>query len=354
LLSVVFVLAISSSCGSSTNDEDMVKTAESIAGTMASVQLTEIAKNSPTDTLEPTKTPKPTETFFVPTLSTVMPGVTPEATSDVCLSASLVSETNSDGTKRMPGESFTQTWYFRNTGNCAWNENYSLVWLQGRGVKMSTVERMPFPGYVAPGESIPFSIYFTAPTAQGTWSSFFQFESPNGTRFGPPPYNNFWVNVVVPGPTGLPVTKTMKGSIWSTRSDGKTEENLYVGDNDENLIQTAFGIYSTEGIPNTAVLTNIGLNIGGTYRGNPFGNLGCLNVSNSGTGEIMWSLCDLSDLNYGDTIWGDATSVSGGQSGIYSRNLNLMFSFDVPTNNDDAPDRILISYATVTFVYNVP
>jgi hypothetical protein len=355
LITVLIILVISSSCGSKTSDEEMILTAESIAGTMSSVQLTEIAKNSPTDTTAPTQTKKATETFFVPTLSTVMPGTTPEPTSKVCLAASLVSETNVDGTLRMPGESFTQTWVFRNTGNCAWNENYSLVWVSdGRGVKMSTVERMPFPGYVAPGESIPFSVYFTSPTAPGPWSSFFQLESPNGTRFGPPPNNIFWVNVVVAEATGLPVSKTIKGTIWSTRSDGKTEENLYVGDNDENLVQTAHGIFSTEGIPRNAVLSYIGLNIGGTYRGNPFGNLGCLNISNAGTGQIMWSLCNLGDFQYGDTIQGDATALAAGQSGIYARSLNLEFNFEIPTNSDDAPDRLLISYATIQFVYNVP
>lgn len=328
-------------------------TAQSIAGTMAAYQLTEIAESNPTGT--PAKGKTPTKTFSVPTLTTVMPGVTPSATNQACLGASLVSETNQDATVRMPGETFTQTWTFRNTGNCAWTEDYALVWESGYGgIKMSTTERKQFPGYVAPGQSISFSVDFTAPQSQGTWSSYFQFEAPDGTRFGPPSQNRFWVNVVVPAGTGLPVSKTFKGEIWSVRSDGKREENLHVGDNDLNLYQEAFSLISTEGIPPEAVLTNIGLTIDGTYRGNPFGNLGCLNVINAGSGQIMWSLCDFSEVASADTIWGDSTAISAGQSGIYARSLQVKLAFDSQTNYDDAPDRLLVSTMTLTFTYNVP
>lgn len=328
-------------------------TAESIAGTMAAYQLTEIANTNPTET--PAKAKTPTKTFSVPTLTTVMPGVTPSPTSEVCLAAKLVSETNTDGTIRMPGEAFTQTWTFRNIGNCAWTENYSLVWISdGRGVKMSTIERMPFPGYVAPGQSISFSVPFTAPQSQGTWSSFFQFESPNGTRFGATPQTTFWVSVVVPAPTGLPVTRTLKGDVWSVRSDGKSEANLYVGDNDLNLYQEAYGLYNTEAIPSNAVLSNIGLDIDGTYRGNPFGNLGCLNVINAGSGQIMWTLCDFSEISNTDIIWGDSTSIAAGQAGIYARTLQIRLAFESQTNNDNAPDRLLVSRLQLTFYYNNP
>lgn len=355
LISIIFVLLISSACGPNVSEEEMIETAESIAGTMAAYQLTEIAKSNSMGTATPKNAGKPTETFVVPTLGNVMPTVEPTATSEICLAASLVDETNIDGTTRLPGETFTQTWILRNTGYCTWNQNYSLVWVSdGRGIKMSTTERMALPGYIAPGEVVYLTVDFTAPNAPGPWSSFFQIESPNGTRFGPPPNSTFWVNVVVPQATGLPVSKTMKGTIWSVRSDGKTEENLYVGDNDQNLIQEAYGLYSTEGIPSTAVLSNIGLTLGGTYRGNPFGNLGCLNVTNAGSGELMWRICGIDELSPIDKIWGDSTSISAGQSGIYARDLQIRLSFDTPTNNDDAPDRLLITSMTVTFVYNVP
>lgn len=353
-MSLAFFLVLTSGCKpvDAAQDEtpDIAKTAESIAGTMVAVNLTEIAKNS--DNGISGKTPTQTDDFIIPTLTTVMPGVTPSPTSKVCLAASLVNEDLPDGSIISPGQQFTKTWYLRNIGNCPWTEDYSMVF--HHGTKMTTINSIPFPGYVAPGETIPFSLSLVAPTSPGDFTSFWTLQDPNGNQFGPSANGVFWVRIAVPAATSLPNTKSISAIGWSVRSDGNTENNFWVGDNNQNLYSIAYGSVAMKNIPSNAILSSIILEMGGTYTGNPFVNLGCLRVKNAGNGALMWSICSFSQIQGGNLIYGDSASVSAGQAGILAGELLLELSFDNLTNNDKAPDLLKISSLRVTFSYNIP
>jgi hypothetical protein len=359
LASLLILLLLSSACQPTNNEAEntpnVAETAESIASTIVAEQLTQVAddnqKNSTEEVGEERDT-EPSPTFFVPTLATVMPGSTPSPTSKICLAASLVSETFEDGTVLAPGQHFTKTWWLRNTGHCAWTEEYAFVWHHGQ--KMTTEEYRSFPGYVAPGESIPFTVDLVAPNSPGTHTSFWTLQDPNGSQFGPSINNYFWAQVTIPKPTGLPVSRTLAAYGWSVRTDGKTETNFWTGDNSQNLYNIGYGAINTERIPSTAILTNIILELGGTFTGNPFFNLGCLNISNAGTGAIMWVICDFSEFSAGQLIYGGPEAIAAGQDSILARELLLELSFDNLTNNDSAPDLLKIFNLRVTFVYNVP
>ena len=48
-----------------------------------------------------------------------------------CVSATLIGENPPDGTVLKPGEYFWKTWTLLNTGTCAWNTTYNLVYWSG-------------------------------------------------------------------------------------------------------------------------------------------------------------------------------------------------------------------------------
>src|SRR5215212_8372315 len=124
---VSFVLVISA-CGSPAQSESAISTA--VAQTVqADRSLTEVA-------ILPTMTPQTPQTTIEATL---LPATAPTSASTLaaapsdpnCVSASLIGENPPDGTILKPGEYFWKTWTLLNTGTCAWDTTYSLVYWSG-------------------------------------------------------------------------------------------------------------------------------------------------------------------------------------------------------------------------------
>jgi len=113
-----------------------------------------------------------------------------------CNRAEFVQDvTYADGTYIAPGYYFTKTWRIRNTGSCAWNSSYRLVFVSGDS--MSAPQSIPIPRYVAPGQTVDISVNLIAPNSVGTFRGNWMIMSPDGTTFGVGPCGDIpiWVNI---------------------------------------------------------------------------------------------------------------------------------------------------------------
>jgi len=95
-----------------------------------------------------------------------------------------------DNTVFAPGTPFLKTWRVRNSGTCAWEPGTRLVFISGDPMGGPAVD-VPA---LAPGAQTDVSVSMTAPTTPGTYRANYQFQAPDGTRFGAVIY----VQIVVP------------------------------------------------------------------------------------------------------------------------------------------------------------
>jgi hypothetical protein len=181
---------LAAACGASSQDQSAISTA---------VAQTVQARDSLTEVVS-----IPTSTPGINTESTATPAVLPtsaptlaSAPSDPnCIGATLVAETPPDGVILKPGEYFWKTWTFMNSGTCAWDPSYELVYRSGD--LMGGLVSYPLPEDVLPGEQKDISIYLKAPDTEGTFTGYWQFQAPWDATFGAGPYSEpFYVEVVV-------------------------------------------------------------------------------------------------------------------------------------------------------------
>ena len=102
-----------------------------------------------------------------------------------------------DGTFFRQGESFTKTWRFRNEGTCTWTPKYAIVFHSGD--IMNAPLSVPLTDSVPPGSIVELSVDMEAPTRGGPHQSNWEFEDPDGRRFGTGSAGKdlFWVMVNV-------------------------------------------------------------------------------------------------------------------------------------------------------------
>lgn len=103
-----------------------------------------------------------------------------------CNQAAFVSDiTIPDGATMLPNSSFTKTWELENTGSCAWNANYMVVFA-GRGSAMSGAAASPVvsSGEVKHGEKVRVSVTMRAPDEAGEYEGFWMLRSPDNHTFG--------------------------------------------------------------------------------------------------------------------------------------------------------------------------
>ncbi|MCC6905064.1 MAG: hypothetical protein IT326_04415, partial [Anaerolineae bacterium] len=156
------------------------------------------ATPTPTTAPPPTATPNnapPTAT------ATSLPGVTPSATS-CTYNASFVTDVNvPDGTVIAPGQQFDKTWRMKSEGCAAWPSGTQLTFVRGDQMGGANVS-VSAP---AIGGTTDITVRFTAPTAPGTYRSFWQLQG-GGVRFG----TEIYVEIKVEGtaataaPTAVP------------------------------------------------------------------------------------------------------------------------------------------------------
>lgn len=124
----------------------------------------------PTYTPLPTYTPYPTSTF------------TPAAP---CNQMRFIRDvTIPDETWMRPGQAFTKIWEIQNTGSCAWDSTYKVVYGDSGG-KMGGPDSKALPVVpVNPGEKVQIAIGFTAPATDDMYTSVWKLQPDGGDKFG--------------------------------------------------------------------------------------------------------------------------------------------------------------------------
>ncbi len=109
--------------------------------------------------------------------------VPPTNTPLPCDQAAFVQDvTIPDGTRMVPGQAFTKTWRLQNTGTCAWNNSYALVFTGGDAMGAPAVINLP--GGVPPSSTVDLSINMKAPIAAGKYTGDWKLRNSTGGIFG--------------------------------------------------------------------------------------------------------------------------------------------------------------------------
>ena len=204
-----------------TVDVNAINTAaHATAMAQISAQLTQTALAAPSNTPPPTVTPLPLVTSALPTAAagasptagvpgalptlsfnttpntTPVTGLTPIGTSvapvntavlgDSCNNSAYIADTTvPDGEVKKPGADFEKIWRVQNTGTCAWDEGYKLVFIAGdKALDPYTFEFKDSKDFVAGGATADLGIDLTAPLKEGTYSATWRMQSDSGVFFG--------------------------------------------------------------------------------------------------------------------------------------------------------------------------
>ncbi len=216
IVAVILATLFITACGKATPTEDPSLKITSIAATVQA-ELTQIAAltPSPTSTFTPTVTATIAEITATPEL-TMTPTMGAIMTSAAGDNAKYVNDiTIPDGAMVKPGSSFTKTWSIQNTGTTTWTKDYQIVYLDG---PQGTALSFKLTKEVAPGELVEISVPFVAPTALGTYTSWWTLYSASGYSFGEPLYVQF----VVGTDTATPTSSTPSGTSTTTPTETVT------------------------------------------------------------------------------------------------------------------------------------
>lgn len=132
----------------------------------------------------------------------------------------LADVTISDNTRLKAGQVFTKTWQLRNTGACAWDASYRLVFVGGN--RMRSPDSVPLPE-TAPNATLNLSVDLTAPAADGIFTGLYEIHNPQGKAIPIGLTKSIWVKIMVgnvviaqatatttggqPNPTGAPTSR---------------------------------------------------------------------------------------------------------------------------------------------------
>ena len=97
-----------------------------------------------------------------------------------------------DDTHFLPGENFTKTWTYENSGNTTWNDAGSYAFSFQSGEQMGAPSELSPGGDVGPGSRKTWSVNFTAPSTPGTYTTYWKTEH-NGAPFG----QRCWLKIIV-------------------------------------------------------------------------------------------------------------------------------------------------------------
>jgi uncharacterized protein YkwD len=153
---------------------------------------------SPTPTAEQPTQPAPTQTSPTATAASTGSGSTASSTAACTDKAAFYGDvTIPDDTGFEQGVGFTKTWRFRNEGDCTWDETYAMVFAGGE--ILNGPLSAPLSMRVAPGEIANLSIDLRTPDRGGVFRSYWEFQNPQGARFGTGAggHEPFWAQVIV-------------------------------------------------------------------------------------------------------------------------------------------------------------
>ena len=180
----------------------IASTAMALQTQTVQAQPTATVTNTPqvSPTPEVTNTPLLTDTPLAGTPASGTPSVTPQTqtTPKVTSKAScdnmqyVADVTYPDGEVVYPGINMIKTWSVKNTGPCAWNKNYGLVFgWGGVGTDWNTAGFVNLTKAVNVGETIDISVSLEAPKAKGTYGAYFVMQNDKGVNFPSAPLTIF-------------------------------------------------------------------------------------------------------------------------------------------------------------------
>jgi hypothetical protein len=185
-------------------EQDVIRTAAALTVQAMGTDLASSSTPAPptgqpvsTNTLIVTvkNTPTPAPTLGIVVTNTALPVLASITPTGICDKAKFSTETIKDGTNYPPGQTYTKTWTLTNDGNCAWDSNYTLVFISG--VAMNGIASKPITsGTVAPGQTVQIAVDLTAPAKIGTFRGDWGIRNGTGIIF-----IKFWVEIAVPGTT---------------------------------------------------------------------------------------------------------------------------------------------------------
>jgi len=179
-------------------------TQTALAAPSATTQPTGTAVSLPTSGLPTANGAAPTTSGVLPTVSfnstpgtTPLAGFTPLASpvaagptaslGDSCHNSSFEGDvTIPDGTVLEPGVNFQKTWAIRNTGTCAWDEGYALVYVAGSTPNLDpyNFEFKKSSDFVAGGAGVNLTLNLTTPCQPGKYEGHWRMRSDSGYYFG--------------------------------------------------------------------------------------------------------------------------------------------------------------------------
>ncbi|MCC7119405.1 MAG: hypothetical protein IT310_12845 [Anaerolineales bacterium] len=183
IIAILILTILLSACGGNATQDPSISTA--VAQTVAA-QNVSVATETPLTAPSAEVTQGPLQ--FIPTLTPLVPmaSVTPaQATASAkteCGQASMISETVPDGAIYAPKTPFTKTWEIKNTSNCTWDTNYKIIFFDGEIMGGGYYYNLP--QVVPPGATFPLSLVLKAPETDGTYTSKWMLQTPDGANFG--------------------------------------------------------------------------------------------------------------------------------------------------------------------------
>ena len=225
LLPLITLALLLSACG---GDMDITPTeGASISDAYTAVAMTIAAQASsvtPTNTVLPTTTPTTwTSPTSIPSIPTTQSVSVSYSIANGCYNAAYVSDvTIPDGTVLAPGETFTKTWKFQNTGSCDWDEDFVLTLETGEDMDG---EDTTIGEAVAAGETDSLSVPLVAPETEGSYTGYWRLSTDSGVAFG----QSVFVLIVV-SEDAATITPTTTATSTSTPTPTATPEIQSVTD----------------------------------------------------------------------------------------------------------------------------
>jgi hypothetical protein len=200
LIPALSLAAMLSACGSGPS----ISEARAASITAAALTAVHGAEATPTPSPSAAESPSPEiSPSHIPTATLNRTNTLPQAVvPSGCDNSAYVSDvTVPDGTVMEPGEKFTKTWKFKNTGSCDWTTSYTIAWFSGEIMKGATT---PLTGTVEPGEEADVSVELVAPSTAGTYTGYWKLRNASEAFFGDPVYVQIVVTVETVTSTDTP------------------------------------------------------------------------------------------------------------------------------------------------------
>lgn len=166
--------------------DDLVNTAAAQTVAALSTELASGRSETRSGSKESPKIPTITLTAVRKTAVVVVTRTVTPTPSEDCNRASFVRDvTIPDGSTILPNSTFTKTWELKNTGSCAWNSNYAVVFA-GRGTAMSGPASTAVirDGEIKPGETAQVSVTLRAPGEPGDYEGYWILRDSQNQVFG--------------------------------------------------------------------------------------------------------------------------------------------------------------------------